>query len=135
MLKINDQIPQVWHNRGSAFGCLGQFEAALSCFDNAIKILPSGVVAWKDRSYALMKLERWEDALESWNQTIELRDDVAEAWYQRGCTLEQLRKFDNAQINYRKALAIEPSFEQAKQRLDVLQQAIPSSNPDPWSEA
>lgn len=135
VLKINNQIPQVWHNRGSAFGCLGQFEAALGCFDNAIKIQPSGVVAWKDRSYALMKLERWEDALESWNHTIELRDDVAEAWYQRGCTLEQLRKFDNAQINYRKALAIEPSFEQAKQRLDVLKQAIPSSNPDPWSEA
>lgn len=135
VLKINDQIPQVWHNRGSAFGCLGQFDAALGCFDNAIKIQPSGVVAWKDRSYALMKLERWEDALESWNHTIELRDDVAEAWYQRGCTLEQLRKFDNAQINYRKALAIEPSFEQAKQRLDVLKQAIPSSNPDPWSEA
>ncbi|MGB2927101.1 MAG: tetratricopeptide repeat protein [Limnothrix sp.] len=134
VLKINDQIPQVWHNRGSAFGCLGEFEAALGCFDKAIEILPSGVVAWKDRSYALMKLERWEEALESWNHTVELRDDVAEAWYQRGCTLEQLRKFDNAQINYRRALSIEPDFEQARQRLEVIQQALPSSNPDPWSE-
>lgn len=132
VLKLNDQIPQVWHNRGSAFGCLGQFPEALEAFDRAIAIAPDSVVAWKDRSYALMKLERWQEALESWNSTIDLRDNVAEAWFQRGCTLEQLSKFDNAQINYRKAIALEPDFEQAKARLTALQTMRP--NPDPWSE-
>jgi tetratricopeptide (TPR) repeat protein len=135
VLKLNDQIPQVWHNRGSAFGCLGEFTAALESFERAIALLPDSVVAWKDRSYALMKLGRWQDALESWNNTIELRDNVAEAWFQRGCTLEQLDKFDNAQINYRKAIALEPDFEQAKARLEALQNMTPRpSNPDPWSE-
>jgi tetratricopeptide (TPR) repeat protein len=135
VLKLNDQIPQVWHNRGSAFGCLGEFTAALESFERAIALLPDSVVAWKDRSYALMKLGRWQDALESWNNTIELRDNVAEAWFQRGCTLEQLDKFDNAQINYRKAIALEPDFEQAKARLEALQNMTPRpNNPDPWSE-
>lgn len=137
VLKMNDQIPQVWHNRGSAFGCLGQFEAALECFDKSLAILPSSVVVCKDRSYALMKLERWEEALASWNQTIELRDNVAEAWFQRGCTLEQLEKFDNALINYRKAIALEPNFTQAQERLKYLEANPPAptkpENTDPWA--
>lgn len=121
VLKMNDQIPQVWHNRGSAFGCLGEFEAAFECFEKALNLAPDSVVVWKDRSYALMKLERWQDALGSWNRTIELRDDVAEAWYQRGYTLERLNKIDNALINYRKAVELAPDFEQARLRLDLLQ--------------
>lgn len=133
VLKINDQIPQVWHNRGSALGCLGQFEAALECFDKAIAIAPDSVVAWKDRSYAFMKLEQWQAALDSWNHTIELRDDVAEAWYQRGCTLERLNKFENALINYRKAVELAPDFEQAQQRLKVLESGIPLMPIDPWT--
>ncbi|MBV5261971.1 tetratricopeptide repeat protein [Synechococcus moorigangaii CMS01] len=138
VITLDPAIPEVWHNRGSAFGRLNQYDQALESLEQALQLAPDNVLIWRDHSYVLMALEQWQAALSSWNKTIELREDLAEAWYQRGLTLEQLNKPENAQINYRRVLQLVPDFTQAQERLDALDDLLNAPfSPlptDPWTE-
>ncbi|ANV90707.1 tetratricopeptide repeat protein [Picosynechococcus sp. PCC 8807] len=138
VIELNPTIAAVWHNRGSAFGRLKQYDQALESLKQAILLASDNVLIWRDHSYVLMALEQWQAALKSWNTTIELQEDLTEAWYQRGLTLEQLNKLENAQINYRRVLHLAPDFAQAQERLEAIEAVLnaPSSPlpTDPWAE-
>ncbi|ANV84269.1 hypothetical protein AWQ21_07660 [Picosynechococcus sp. PCC 7003] len=138
VIELNPTVSAVWHNRGSAFGRLKQYDQALESLKQAILLAPDNVLIWRDHSYVLMALEQWQAALKSWNTTIELQEDLAEAWYQRGLTLEQLNKLENAQINYRRVLHLTPDFTQAQERLEAIDAVLnaPSSplSSDPWAD-
>ena len=74
-----------WNNRGIGLKNLGELEAAVDSYDQALKIEPNGDEAWYNRGIALGKLGELEAAVASYDQALKLKPDKYEAWYNLAC--------------------------------------------------
>lgn len=119
-LRLNPNLSEAWHNKGSALGRLGKYIEAIQSFDHAVRIDPDSYQAWNDRAHALYKMQEWPKAIASWDRAIQIMPDRHQFWYNRGCALEQIKSFDESIASYEKALEIKPDFQPARSRHTVL---------------
>lgn len=77
--EFNPQIP-ISFALGVALGELGKSEAAIECFDKAIKINPDHAGAWNNKGIAFEKLEKPEVAIEAFQNSIKLNPSYGIAW-------------------------------------------------------
>ena len=90
-----------------------EYEAAISSYDQAIKIQPDYHYAWYGRGIALRKLGRLEEAISSYDQAIKIQPDDHEAWYGRGIALRKLGRLEEAISSYDQAIKIQPDDHEA----------------------
>ena len=62
-----------------------EYEAAISSYDQALKIKPELHQAWYNRGYALKNLGRIEEAISSYDQALKIKPDDQDAWYGKAC--------------------------------------------------
>ncbi len=66
---------------------------------------------------ALRRLDRLEEAGEAYRKATELKPDFARAWLNLGYIRMYLKDYDGAEAHFRKALALQPNYDKAKDAL------------------
>ncbi len=124
-----------------------EYEAAITSYDQALKIKPDYHQAWYNRGYALNNLGRTEEAIASYDQALKFKPDLHKAWYNRGNALSDLGRIEEAIASYDQALKFQPDDTSAfynkaccyalqghvEQAIENLQQAI-NLSPDKYRE-
>ena len=85
---------------------LGDTQAALDLYSQAVATEPTSGVAWEGRTILLAAKGRYEDALDctgSW--TASLPEDPS-AWYYRGCALEAVGRYEDAVGAYEESIRL-----------------------------
>ena len=97
-------VMSVMLGKGDALLQLGQAEAALRCFQEALEFESGNVDAWVKKGSALEKLDRMEEALSCYDSAIELNGTSTLAYLYKGGVCNRLERFDEALACYEKAL-------------------------------
>ena len=58
--------------KGKSLILIGNFEDALSHFDQALVLEPKNPILWNEKGVVLRSLGRYDDALECFNRALEL---------------------------------------------------------------
>jgi tetratricopeptide (TPR) repeat protein len=90
-----------------------EYEAAITSYDQALKIKPDYHQAWYNRGYALNNLGRTEEAIASYDQALKFKPDLHKAWYNRGNALRNLGRLEEAIASYDQALKFKPDLHKA----------------------
>ncbi|MGL5033887.1 MAG: tetratricopeptide repeat protein [Microcystaceae cyanobacterium] len=109
-----------WLERGLELANLGNLEEAIAAWDQALALDPNLPQVWHNRGSALGNLGRLEEALASFTQATTIQPENYQAWFSQGLVLESQGDNTAAIASYEKALAIETSFEPARERLNAL---------------
>jgi tetratricopeptide (TPR) repeat protein len=108
-----------------------EFDEALACIDEAIRIEPRFPDSYHSRGKALAELGRRAEATESFNRAlaaidaaIRMAPNFAHAHYSRGRVLEELQRLEDALESYRSALRFDPKHLDALNNCGVLLQDL-----------
>lgn len=101
------QITELLNQKGYLFHMLGQYDSALECFNESLKINPNGYLSWVNKAYSLAKLGQHDEALDSVNKSLELFSGSAYAWGCKGFILYDLKDPEKAIEYYDKAIGID----------------------------
>ncbi|BAZ39235.1 TPR repeat-containing protein [Calothrix sp. NIES-4101] len=113
-LKIKPNYQDAWLSLGAVL-CdkLEQYEEALMCFDNALRINYLDDFAWYNRGNVLEHLQRYEDALACYNIVLKFNPNDESAWYSHGWVSYELGNYENAIASFEQALKLKPDDDSA----------------------
>jgi len=86
----------------------GDYEAAITSYEQVLKLRPNAYRAWYKRGNALCELGRYEEAIASYEQVLKLKPDDYLAWDNRGTALSKLPRHEEAIASYDQALKLKP---------------------------
>lgn len=105
-----DAESEIWHDRGNAlqYG-LGEYEAALTCYNKVLHLNNAHQLAWLNRGNALLYgLSQHERAIASYNCALELDAANYLTWRNRGNALVEIKRYTEAIASYDRALSLQP---------------------------
>ncbi len=91
----------------------GQYQQALSLYDQAISLAPKVARAYWGRCYSLNQLKKPAEAVVACNDALDLRPNYAEALWSKGNALDQQNLTLEALQLYERATQINPDFAEA----------------------
>ncbi|BAZ39569.1 TPR repeat-containing protein [Calothrix sp. NIES-4101] len=96
---------------GNLLVAANEYQAAISSYDEAVKIKPDYYQAWYNRGLALRHLERFEDAVVSFDKALQIKPDFDSAFNNRGAVLsDNLQRYEDAISSYQEAVKIKPGL-------------------------
>ena len=113
------------HDEGDALREQQQWEVAIDCYTESIRLVPD--FSWSHHSLGdcCKKLGDWRNAVTAYRQAIALKRDFVWSHYSLGDSLEQLAQWEAAADSYRVAIQLDPSNVQVPPRLvGVLRQLL-----------
>src|ERR1700722_17793523 len=111
-LKGSD-IPNAYWNRGSAYFETKQYQLAMSDFDRAIAISPSGSHFYNDRGALWAELGNNDRAMQDIDQPILLKPVFARAFMNRGMVLGRMNRLNESVVALSTAIQLDPTLRQA----------------------
>jgi len=93
--------------KGQVLLSLGQFEAALACFDEAVQTAPNHAEAHMKRGLALERLKRLDDAIACYDRAIALNRSLTQAYLSKGAVFNRQERYAEALACYEQALRSE----------------------------
>ena len=69
---MDPEYSAAWYKKANSLSSLENYEEAIVCYDEAIKLYPVNSVAWKNKCTALKKLGRDEEAEQCFAKAREL---------------------------------------------------------------
>jgi len=101
-------------------GYLPNYDKAINCFFDALKIEPSNWLLWSNICHVRSLQERHKEALSAAIQSIKFSDGIAfDPYYNAGVTLTALGRCKEAVEMYRAALQISPEHSQINYNLGL----------------
>lgn len=104
----------VHYNLGVVYVRAGQFDAAITAFDAAVKIKPEHANALNNKGVALQKQKKIEESVQAFEQAIAIDGRNSFARYNLGVSLFKLRRFKEAEVAFEKTLELESNNADAK---------------------
>ncbi|CAD8197581.1 unnamed protein product [Paramecium pentaurelia] len=120
---ISQRVNQFIYNINQGDSLLNQnnYEEAIQCFDNAIKINPNNCLAFNNKGNALYQLNRFEEAIKCHDQALTINPNNCLAFNNKGNALYKLNRFEEAIKCDDNALKINPQDKEAQtKRLSAL---------------
>ena len=78
------------------FRSMGQLEAALWAYNEAIRLRSDDATSYNNRGAILRQMRRYKEALEDYDRAIQLQPDYAIAYNNRGTTLHEMGRYEEA---------------------------------------
>jgi tetratricopeptide (TPR) repeat protein len=111
----------LWVQQGNLHASQQQWQAALGCYREAVRVDPNHAQAHAYVANVLRQLHDDDAAMLAYDRAIAVKPDYAEAHYNRGTLLQQMRQTLAALESFDAALSINSSFAEAHcSRGDVL---------------
>lgn len=89
------------------------FQDAIRCFEQALKLDPTNDLAWGAKALTLDYLKRYEEALQCYDRALECNPNNAVTWHNRGLTLASLKRLTESVESFGKATEINPRYAKA----------------------
>ena len=106
-------------NRAIVETSLSRYQDAFADYHSALAIVPDLPEAYVGRGNIYFLAGKLDRAIEDYSRALELNISRAYiAHLNRGMAYEKLGRYDVAEADYRQALAAQPDWELAKQKLD-----------------
>ena len=115
-MQLLKQFPKsvtLYNIQGAANAGLGQLDAAVMSYQQAINIKPDYADAYNNMGVTLKDQGKLEEAIEAYNKALAIKSDYADAYNNMGVTLQKQGKLEEAIDAYNKALAIKPDYADA----------------------
>lgn len=96
--------------RGNRFSDKGDYPAAITEYENAMRVDPKLAAAYNNRGNRYDDLGKSREALADYNKAIELDSKYAFAYNNRGSTYHKLEQYDKALADYDKAIELDPKY-------------------------
>jgi len=116
---IADKEAKRWFTQGIQHLMSAEFEAAIVCYDQVIKLGSSLCAAWLNRSLALQELERYEEALAGCDRALESPSTYDKSFtfgvvlFSRASVLIKLERYEDAVLSCDQAIQFEPYLHEA----------------------
>ncbi|MDJ0601930.1 MAG: tetratricopeptide repeat protein [Crocosphaera sp.] len=104
---------ETYFNQGIEQANLGDLEAAIALWDQALALDPNFAPAWHNRGSALGTLGQLEEAIASFDQALALNSQDVEALNAKGQVLYSLQQWPEAIACWDQVLSIQPNYYQA----------------------
>ena len=104
---------------GACYANLGQLEAAVTCYKQALAIKPDHAEIHCNLGVALKGLGQFDAAIKSYEKALSIRPNYAAPYYNYGIVLAELGQLDGAAERYEKALTINPDYAEAHNNLGL----------------
>lgn len=108
---------QEWFERGYVFQQDKNFNEAIRCYSEVIRLRPDLAIPYNNSGNALVDLKQYEEAEENFHRAIELNPSFAEAYSNLGTLLRNQKRFNEAEAAHRKAIEINPLLTEAYSNL------------------
>src|SRR5690242_3614947 len=99
-----------WISKGIELGRLERHEEALTCYEQALKLIPKYPYVWLHKGMAFDALKRYEDALVAYDRALAISPYYEHAWRRKSFALSALKRYDEALIALEKVLEINPRY-------------------------
>jgi tetratricopeptide (TPR) repeat protein len=103
--------------KGFYYSYKGEYQHAISFFDNCLAIDYRNTDAYKEKAICLYNLARYEEAIQSLEKAVALQSTFDEAYYWMGRCYEKLGDTKEAISNYQNAVQVDPGYAEAKDAL------------------
>ncbi len=111
--KIESQTA-VHYFKGISYAIKGQYDQAISHYNQAIEINPTFANAYISRGVAYAQSRgQYDQAISDFSKAIEIRPQFAKAYKDRGSAYYKKGQYDQAISDYSKAIEINPRFADA----------------------
>jgi tetratricopeptide (TPR) repeat protein len=87
-----------------------EYDKAIECYDNALKINPSYALAWYNKGLTFFELKKYNEAIECYDNALKINPSYALALNNKGTVFDRLKKYNEAIECYDNALKINPSY-------------------------
>jgi tetratricopeptide (TPR) repeat protein len=116
---INDypNTPLLYNISGACYKALGQLDAAIKRYEQALAIKPDYADAHYNLAIILKELGQLEAAVKRYEQALAIKPNFVEAHSNLGNTLQKLGQLEAAVKRYEQALAIKPDYADAHYNL------------------
>ena len=109
---------------GACYAGLGQFDAAIKRYEQALAIKPDYADVHNNLGNALLRFGKLDAAFNSLEKALAIKPDYPDAYFNLGNTLQKLGKLDAAVNSYEKAIAIKPDYVEAHYSLGLSLQEL-----------
>jgi tetratricopeptide (TPR) repeat protein len=106
---------QEQHAKGRAFCDSGDFDKAIPCFDEAIRLNGEMAKAFRDRGIAWLSLGEENKALADFSVACRLDPNDARAFWNRGIVFRRKHMDKEADADFRVARRLDPSLKKEQQ--------------------
>ena len=90
-------------NKGMAFFNKQDFETAISCYTEAIRLDPDLALAYSNRGGAYLGLGKNDEAIRDCSEAIKLNPNLAQAYYNRGFGYNKKGDPEKAKVDFEMA--------------------------------
>jgi Uncharacterized protein conserved in bacteria len=125
VLTLNPEIAVrsiVFNHRGMCYFMLNRETQALSDFDRSYQCDKNNYRALNNRAMVLRRMGYVDVALECFEQSLQIAPNQPSVYFLRGQTLAEIDQIERACSDLERALALDPSHEEARELLEKLQQ-------------
>ena len=128
-----------WNNLGYQLFRSNHYEEALLAYDHALRIEPDYSLGLANRCGVLSKLGKYDQALLSCKFAIEKdqhwgEQGAALAWDNQGDALFNLQRYQEALKSFEQAIALNPSYLNARRNWAIVQHQLSQISEHPSSE-
>lgn len=117
-IRVNPAKPEAYYALGFFYQEHGNYEDALLCYDNMLKVSPKNAAALYNKGYInLVYLGNYDEAIEWFTQTVQVDPRYADAYYNRGYAYELKKNKAAAKQDYQNAVRVQPNHKLAAQGL------------------
>lgn len=117
-IRVNPEKPEAYYALGFFYQEHGNYEDALLCYDNMLKVSPKNAAALYNKGYVhLVYLDHYDEAIDWFTQTIQVDPRYADAYYNRGYAYELKSNKAAARQDYQNAIRVQPDHKLAEQGL------------------
>ena len=89
------------------------YDQAIACFSESIRLNPDDAIAYINRGFAYGKKGDYEAAIADFTEAIRLRPDFALAYYDRADAYDKQGEYDRAIEDYSEAIRLKPQMADA----------------------
>ena len=101
------------NDRGTSALQARDYDLAISCFSEAIRLHPKDAIAYNNRGFAYEKKKDYEHAIADFTEAIRLRPSFALAYYNRADAYDNQGEYDLAIDDYSEAIRLKPQMADA----------------------
>lgn len=116
--------PVLYEQLGKALFAQKKIDKAYQYFERALRSQPENISFLNSMGICMKELKRFEDAINYYNQALKQRPQDVKILFNKMLCLVELGQTDRAIKTCQQILKIDPNYEKAKRRLDMLNKTL-----------